>query len=91
MVIVFVNCCLILFDLMYLYFKNVKNNLIVKILYFKNNSKKFIYNDVYVFFLGLQLRMDVSFIFVLVLLLFLCFLFIYGGNGFGQKLEVFVI
>lgn len=72
-----------------LYFKK---NLIVNILYFKNNRKKFIYKDVYiVFFLGLQLRMDVSFIFVLVLLLFLCFLFIYGGNGFGQKLEVFVI
>lgn len=43
---------LLLFNLMYnLYFKK---NLIVNILYFKNNRKKFIYNDVYiVFFLGL--------------------------------------
>lgn len=53
MVTVFVNCCLILPDLMYLYFKNVKNNLIVKILHFKNNSKIFISNDVHASFSGL--------------------------------------
>lgn len=53
MLTVFVNCCLILPDLMYLYFKNVKNNLIVKILHFKNNSKKFTHNDVHASFSGL--------------------------------------